>query len=1007
MTPMPSPARDPGRRRSPIPMVGPIPLLAALCALLCCAPALAQYRFDHWSAANGLPQNSVRDILQTRDGYLWFTTYDGLVRFDGVRFTVLNKSNSPGLPGNRFVDLFEDRSGNLWATLQTGEVVKWQRGRFAVYPDVQQPVDDISSTLGEDAQGNVVVRYQEWDYEGPQNVLTRIRSRAYRLRGAGREPADDLSQSFVPVPFVGESLEGSFSEVLDGELFICNDERIVRLGGDGRVKVYDQRNGLPGAQPALVSGRGLPLRAVTRDAAGRLWLTELESGRSELLSTHAPEGFDVLRGYSDAEGNYWFSTYNAGLFRARRQTVTPYGKAQGLDVREVYPLVETRDGALWIGSGGEGLFRMKDGAFTRYALLPPFPAMVNSLYEDRAGQLWVNGAWRFADGQFVPAAWMATLPDTRFLACQAMGEDSDGALWVGTGAGVARHRDGVSTYYTTKDGLAGNDTKVVLDDGAGGVWLGGYGGLTRVKNGRFQVWTEKDGLPGNTVRALKRDEDGTLWIGTYDSGLGRFRDGRFTTYTTKDGLFDNGVFQILEDANGFFWMSCNRGIFRVRKQELHDFAEGRIKSVNSLAYNENDGMVSSECNGGRWPAGVKTRDGKLWFPTMGGVAMIDPARITANTQPPPVVLEQMRINNEPAPFDVWERALHDPRAAMRILPGQDNFEIQYTALSFIDSEHMRFRYRLEGADDDWVEAGTRRAAYFSHLSPGDYTFRVIAANADGVWNETGAKVRITVVPPFWRTWWFLTLVALVSAGVIFSAWRFREAHLERIQRAHEDFARQLIASQEKERKRIAGELHDSLGQSLVIIRNWAMLGASQVDPGAPAREELDEIDAVASRSIGEVREIAYNLGPYHLERLGFEKSIRDMVTRVAKASGIAITAELDPLDGALGSDSAMSVYRIAQEALNNVVKHSGASEAKVRLTREAAGVRLAVADNGRGFDHHVHGHSGFGLNGMAERVRLLGGTLSIRSAPGEGTTVETLLPETRDRTAVREDRGDG
>jgi signal transduction histidine kinase len=448
-------------------------------------------------------------------------------------------------------------------------------------------------------------------------------------------------------------------------------------------------------------------------------------------------------------------------------------------------------------------------------------------------------------------------------------------------------------------------------------------------------------------------------------------------------------------------MSCNRGIYRVRKQELNEFADGKLKTINCLAYNKNDGMPSTECNGGRWPAGVKTRDGKLWFPTMSGLAMIDPASIKANTQPPPVVIEGMRINNELIPFDSWDSAIHQ-QSPIRILPGQDNFEIQYAALSFINSENLRFKYKLEGADHDWVDAGVRRTAYYSHVSPGEYTFKVLAANADGVWNLTGASLPITIVPPFWRTWWFVTLIILGVAGTMVVIWTYRVGQLQRVQIAQEAFARQLIASQELERKRIAGELHDSLGQSLVIIRNWAILGAGQLEDNAPAKEELDEINAIASRTINEVREIAYNLGPYHLERLGFENSIRDMASRVAQSSGVAIATELDKLDGALSSETQMSLYRVAQEALNNVVKHSQATETRISLKRENAGVRLTVSDNGRGFDPQTTKSSetpsasqlGFGLNGMAERVRLLGGAFTIRSDFEQGTTVEAFLPDT-------------
>jgi len=971
------------------------------------ASVVGQYRFDHWTADNGLPQNSVRDIVQTKDGYLWFTTFDGLVRFDGVRFTVFNKNNSPGLASNRFVSLFEDRTGGLWATLESGEVVQRQEGRFTTYSKMHGLPGDAVPKLFGDSEGKVIVSYHQLSTDKLVKIYTRLTWHSYRLANGRFQPAPELSSEFSlpPIPS-GEAGRFTFNRVVDGDFWFSTPLRTIRLKKEGGAEIYSDQNGLPGTSNGIVWGKQHPLQVVTRDKSGRLWLTELKSMQSQLLSQQTPEGFDVFGGYADNEGNLWFSTSGNGLFRARRQLVTPYGKAQGLNFSEIYPLLETRDGALWIGGYGEGVFRLKDGSFTQYAPqknqgLDAFGGFVSSLYEDRAGQLWVNGIWRFADGQFVHGPWTKTIHEHVLGSVWTLFEDREGVYWFGSERGVIRYRDGALTIYTISDGLAGNDTKVIIEDGQGGLWLGSYGGLTHYKDGKFTAWTEKDGLPGATVRALKQDSDGTLWIGTYDSGLARFKDGRFTRYTTNDGLFDNGVFQILEDDSGRFWMSSNRGIFRVHKQELNDFADGRLKTIHSLAYNKEDGMPSTECNGGRWPAGVKTRDGKLWFPTMGGLAMIDPASIKSNTQPPPVVIEEMHINHERVRNAEWDAALRDPPEAIRILPGQGNFEIKYAALSFINSENLRFKYKLEGVDRDWVEAGVRRTAYYSHVAPGSYLFRVLAANADGVWNQTGASIRITVVPPFWWTWWFMVLVTLAVLVALAAVWKFRVGQLKRAQIAQEAFARQLIASQEAERKRIAAELHDSLGQSLVIIRNWAMLGAGQIENNAPARQELDEINTIASRTINEVREIAYNLGPYHLERLGFEKSIRDMATRVAKSSGVAISTELEALDGALSSETQMSLYRVVQEALNNMVKHSRATETSIALKRESAGVRLTVTDNGRGFDPQpakaaeVPGGArpGFGLNGMAERVRLLGGALTIRSAPEHGTTVEAYLPD--------------
>jgi ligand-binding sensor domain-containing protein len=598
-------------------------MLLCLCGA---ASAVAQYRFDHWTADNGLPQNSVRDIVQTRDGYLWFTTFDGLVRFDGVRFTVFNKSNSPGIPSNRFYNLLEDRQGDLWATLETGEVVRRQQGRFTSYNQAQGLPGISNPLLIEDDQGNLLIAYNDWTSDKQGNIVGNLK-RVYRWAAGRFEPAAELRYDFSAVNLpMAEWRTIIWGRVIAGDFWTVTTQHIIRYLKGGGVQVYQERNGLPGKPLTLVVGRSQVLQALTRDAAGRLWLTDLQSLQSQLLSQQAPEGFGLWLGYADAEGNYWFSTGDNGLFRARRQTIVAQAESSEFDTRGVYSLLESRDGALWIGTAGkirQGVLRLKDGTLKQYPPamlndLTSFAGTVSSLYEDRAGQLWVNGFWRLVEGRYLTPSWSDPVASRNKSFAWTMCEDRAGAYWSGSVEGVARIQNGAVTHFTTKDGLAGNDTKVIIEDGQGGLWLGSYGGLTHYRDGKFTAWTEKDGLPGATVRSLKLDSDGTLWIGTYDSGLARFKDGRFTCYTTKEGLFDNGVFQILEDDYGWFWMSCNRGIYRVRKQELLDLAGGKVKTLTCLAYNQSDGMPSSECNGGRWPAGVKTRDGKLWFPTMGG-----------------------------------------------------------------------------------------------------------------------------------------------------------------------------------------------------------------------------------------------------------------------------------------------------------------------------------------------------------------------------------------------------
>jgi signal transduction histidine kinase len=492
-------------------------------------------------------------------------------------------------------------------------------------------------------------------------------------------------------------------------------------------------------------------------------------------------------------------------------------------------------------------------------------------------------------------------------------------------------------------------------------------------------------LPSRTVRSLYQDGDGVLWIGSYDSGLARFKDGKFTRYDIKIGLYNDGVFQILEDARGNFWMSCNHGVYRVRKDHLNEFAEGRRSTITSVAYGKSDGLLNLECNGGRSPAGIKTRDGKLWFPTQDGVVVIDPEKVITNPKPPPVVIESFLLDRAPVSFD----------SEVKIQPHQGEFEIKYTALSFINSENLRFKYRLEGLEPDWIDVGTRRTAYYSRVPAGEYTFKVIAANSDGVWNEEGKSVKITVLPPFYRTWWFLTLAGLCLLGLAYSVFEFRVNQVEKARKAQEEFSRKLLASQEQERKRIAGELHDSIGQSLAIIRNLALVSLSAPEDHSQAIEQLQEVSTAASEALVEVKAIAHNLRPYQLDRLGLSKAIAAMVKAVSNSSEIRFAADIADLDGILPQEAEINLYRIVQESLNNIVQHSRATEASVIVKRDSHGIHVEIRDNGQGF---VAGHlsesstGGLGLMGITERARIFGAKSEIRSAPGSGTIVTVNVP---------------
>ncbi|MGB7068368.1 MAG: two-component regulator propeller domain-containing protein [Pyrinomonadaceae bacterium] len=993
-------------------------LLLCLCLYLGIAGVNAQYRIDQWTADDGLPQNSVYGITQTRDGYLWLATVDGLARFDGVRFTIFNKSNSPGITNNRFTNLFETEGGDLWAGTEESGVTRYHQGRFASYGVEQGLISPGGSLVSGDAEGNRLIvsrnfqvyRFADGNFSAfdpetdapPVAPIVQPESiRVFCFYDSDKEQTACLVN--------GQSLRFSQADGLPsfriinsvqdthGTLWLLtSDAGLVHLENGKVANVYTKQDGLPEIPLFLVSGARLNL--LSKDRQGALWFTDLNTMRNERLTRHLPTTLtEIIAGYEDSEGNIWLGTTRNGLFRIRKQVITAYSKADGLLDNNVYPVYEDHRGVVWVGTTN-GVFKHQGGVFALVKSSKGF--YVTAIGEDATGRLLVssNGAlYVFNEDQFVPIYKNSS--GTNY----AIHADHDGTLWVGGEGGLVRFKDGTAATYTTQNGLAGNDVKAIIDDKNGGMWIGAYGGLTHYQNGQFTSWTEKDGLPSRTVRGLYLDADGTLWIGSYDGGLARFKDGAFTHYDTKIGLFNDGAFQILEDPNSNFWVSSNRGIYRVSRNELNEFAEGKRKTITSVAYGKSDGMLNVECNGGRWPGGIKTRDGRLWFPTQDGVAVIDPEKMKVNAKLPPVVIESVKIDNtlsEPLALAGVRAVAGSPPANAGgsdfiINPDQQNFEISYTALSFINSENLRFKYKLEGLDSEWTDAANRRTAYFSHVPPGEYTFRVIAANSDNVWNEQGARLKIVVLPPFYRTWWFLTLVVL---GVGAAAYLLFRRHISQIEIKHAEeiaFSRRLIDSQEQERKRFAAEMHDGLGQSLVIIKNRASLSLKQSDKKEAMIDHLENISATASHALNEAKEIAFNLRPHLLDRLGLTKTIESMLDKVFSAGGIEFDAEIDMIDGVLEKDSEILLYRIVQECANNIVKHSQAQKAFLRMERDDNNLTVTISDNGRGFDQRADGNDlskrSFGLVGIAERTRLLAGKLNIDSKPGEGTNISIII----------------
>ena len=797
-------------------------LLSYLYFFIFCPNLIAQYRFDSWTTDNGLPQNGVRAITQTPDGYLWFTTFDGLVRFDGIRFTTFGKSNTKGIINNRFTGLYGDREGTLYATtMEDGTLTVYQKGVFSSYNSEQVPGHYINRIEPDDG-GELRFLVEDED---------RTTKSWYFLRDKKFVFSEQQDRNFQKVIYPSKSgavwtiTPTETTELRDGKTTVYpletkqlnyrintfeDSHHNLWLGGSS---VYRLSNG---EIKNFGENQGLPIsiyHSFWEETDGGVWfssggasspgigLLQYKDEKLQIWGTaHGLTNTSIYSVFKDREGTTWLAT-NKGLSRLRKQVISSFSTKDGINHTEVYPIYRDRRENIWIGTT-KGLSIYRNGKFETVELKTadknalnnenwrPGQMSVQSLWEDSNGKMWVGlngGIFVVQNGQ---AKAIAEAEGHHVFAIR---EDKDKNVWAATNKGLLRFRDyKLTNDYNVKDGLPNEFLTVIFEDSQQRLWIGGLGGLSEFKDEKFTNYTTKQGLGGNYVRSIYEDKTGTFWIGTYDEGLSRFKDGKFTNYKAENGLSNNGVFAIEEDTHGMFWISSNHGIYHVKRQELNDFADGKIDKINSVGYGIQDGMLSTECNGGRQPASIKDKDGKFWFPTQDGVVVVNSENESYNSLPPSVLVESATVEREPI----------DIKNGLTIEPGQQNIEINFTGISLIKSEQIKFKHKLENYDADWVDAGTRRTAYYSYLPPGNYRFQVKAANSDGIWNDTGAGISLVLKPFFYQTKAFILLCIAVGTLCLFLVWQFSVFQLKMRQRK----LTKMVAERTNELKKANDEL---------------------------------------------------------------------------------------------------------------------------------------------------------------------------------------------------------
>ena len=728
--------------------------------------AVTQYAHSHYDARDGMPHSLANSIAQTPDGYLWAGSEEGLARFDGAAFTTFDHRKTDGIPANAFSALAVDAAGTLWAGtrehgllhLVDGEfhLVVWEPGAEAL--QIRTLAFDRSGDLWVGTRGHGLVQLQAGrliatltaDNGLPSNDIRSLRVAhdgtlwIGTFRGLARWSAGRIQHG--PPALDGVAVD-SIAEDVDGVLWCATANGLARVVGDTVALVGDIR--LPAGD----------LHQLLFDRDGNLWIgtgngvaRRTPDGRIGLLAL--PSSI-VLALFEDAEANLWIAS-EKGLDRLRDGDAVPFGAAEGMTDEPVFGVREDPTGALWIASS-KGLLRLAPGQTTATTITDG--GTMYAIYPDSHGDIWFGardgGVGRWHDGRF---AWLGRRPWERV---RAIAETSEG-MWFGTNHGLFRLRG--DQLDAAEAVLPGPIVSAILPDASGALWLGAEGqGLLRWQGGML-VPIPPDGPPAtSSVVTIQVDADGTLWAGTEGSGLWRLRDGRWFAFTSKDGMFDDLVWRILDDGRGNLWMSSNRGIWRVSREQLEAKAAGHRARIDSVVYGEADGMRDRECNGAVEPAGWRTRDGRLWFPTGKGLAMFDPEHLH-QARPPTALIETVRVDGK----------LQRLASSVTLLPGSSRLEIGYTAPALASPERLRFHYRLDGFDRDWNDAGAQRVAQYTNLSPGTYRF-IVEAGSDGAWG-TGGLLTATLRPLFYQTRWFaaVAMVSIVLAIVSVPLLRVRQ-----------------------------------------------------------------------------------------------------------------------------------------------------------------------------------------------------------------------------------------
>jgi signal transduction histidine kinase/ligand-binding sensor domain-containing protein len=926
-----------------------------LVALSCRAQDLRYFSGQSWSTEEGLPQNSIHALAQTRDGYLWIATEAGLSRYNGSSFKVFDTKTDSAFRSNDICCLVQ-LSGDLWVGTSDG-LVRMHDGQF--------------------------VRYAEPAGLPAHAILSLHASRESLLIETTSGWAGWNGQRIQPVTAPPDATDWSNKQGTHWQWA----PQSVTISTHGNSHTWHTGIELP-------KGR---ISTVLVDREGVAWIG-MNNGlfianpiTATVMPVPALHRSSILSIFEDAEGSHWIGTETSGLHVLRQLTFRSEAALTGTAVTGV---TQTTDHEVWVGTRDDGLRRLRDGVldqpfsdvtFTSAVTLCLSPAIGNGLWVGTPDGL--NYVAIDSSKQGTPHVQRITsadgLPDDYIRSLAASG---DGSVWVGTPHGLAHlQKEGgkfKAVNLSSADGLGGDLIGALLltSNATHDLWASTSGGLSLVRSdGRITNFTTKNGLPSLIATALTQDREGTIWVATDDGSLSLFDGKRFVMVMKPDSSrgSDNKIQSIIADGSGALWLRMERGIRRISALSLKACIRDQqcpLKDDAIVTFGLADGLPNDEIVAGASSAALLASNGELWFPSRGGVAVVDTLRLPINSFMPPVTVERFLVDDVPQPAS--DSPLEIPFAHSRLT-------MEYAALSFVAPSEIRYRFMLEGFDHHWTEAGNRRAATYTNLPPGTYTFRVQAMNNDGLWNRVGATLAFRVVPPFYRRWWFITLAVFVFFLALAGL------YLLRLRRLRGQFNAVLA-----ERNRMAREIHDTLTQDFVGTSLQLDILSQQLKSGH-VEKAIDQVRQTRQLVTDGLEEARRSI--WELRANNSQDSLPTRMNRLLQRdtyTGIAPKFHIGGAYRELDARIEREILRITQEALSNIQRHANATDTLVNLLYAADGLTLSVRDNGVGFslDEAARKEGHYGLVGMRERAFAIDGKLDIVSQSGSGTTVTLNVP---------------